>query len=823
MVPATCPGIILILLALAILSPAPALGRTDPLTPAQRQWLKAHDGKIRMAPTPYWEPMEIYDEQGNYSGLVADVIKLLEKKLDFRFQLVRVDTWKEVFDKAAQRELDVISAGKSTPERDKIMSWSSPYLDIPNVVITRKSQARNLTLNDLAGKRVGVMGEYVISRYVAENYEKIRLIRLQNDLDGLRRVSIGDLDAVVVEFPYAAWAIERERITNLRIAGEVDYRSPQSIGVRNDWPVLKEILDKGLAMITPAERKQILGKWMYLTDPPFYQSKRFWTAFLMASGIISLIVLAVSAWNVALRKKVSQKTAQLRDELAEKERISLRLGESEQRLSTLISNFPGVAFRHHFSATNLVWPFEYMSSGGFELTGYHRLHGPGREVFFNRHVVHPEYCRANKAKIINALKKGKHYKIRYRIITRSGEEKWVWEQGVGIENADGAVDSVEGFITDVTNFVNAEQELKSSKKLFRDLVMNSPVGISIIRENAVVYHNPEFRLLFGKKSPAFDLETLDRIHPDDRRAAKAFFDEIRQGIVPGDEPDLRILPPASARAHHRRKWAHCRAAGIEYQGQKAILLIMLDTTHARELEKMVAVEDKMASLGRAAANIAHEVRNPLSGIYMYLTGMERNSIARGYSGEIQEDIDLIREAAADIETVIKRILDFSKPGLPKAAPTDLNAVARDTVELSKVSILKKYIRLDEKLSAVPLRCRADRNLLQRVLLNLIVNATEAMDAMDGGKRIMLASGRSGQTAWVSVSDSGPGVPEKKRESVFDPFYTTKSDGTGIGLSLCHRIMADHNGRISVSESALGGAEFKISLPVLNAPGTTASS
>jgi signal transduction histidine kinase len=121
--------------------------------------------------------------------------------------------------------------------------------------------------------------------------------------------------------------------------------------------------------------------------------------------------------------------------------------------------------------------------------------------------------------------------------------------------------------------------------------------------------------------------------------------------------------------------------------------------------------------------------------------------------------------------------------------------------------------LTQNLSDQELPCFADSNFFQRVIMNLINNATEAMKNMEGGKQLEIASGVVHDKIVVRVSDSGPGIPSGIRERIFDPFYTTKNDGTGIGLSLSQRIIIDHNGAIAAGESRWGGAEFTIELPL----------
>ena len=108
---------------------------------------------------------------------------------------------------------------------------------------------------------------------------------------------------------------------------------------------------------------------------------------------------------------------------------------------------------------------------------------------------------------------------------------------------------------------------------------------------------------------------------------------------------------------------------------------------------------------------------------------------------------------------------------------------------------------------------ADPQSIEQVILNLITNAAEAMKKVDGAKQIEITSSAENGLILVKISDSGPGVPLNLRDKVFDPFYTTKTESTGIGLSLCHRIIADHGGSLTVSESKWSGAEFRVELPI----------
>jgi len=420
--------------------------------------------------------MEILDEKGNYTGLVADYMRLIEKRIGFRFKIVRTNSWSEVLELAQKRAVDVLSAAYDTPERRHYMTWTKPYLEVPEVIVTRKSWGGDLTLKDLMGMKVGVTRDYYVVDYIRKKYPEINLILVPNDLAGLRMVSFGGIDAMVAELPLASYSLEKEKITNLRVAGKTEYSAVLSIGVRNDWPVLAAIMEKGLASVSPAERKEIYNRWINLGAYPFYYSRRFWYALISAAVGGVGIVLLVLAWNLTLRRKVALKTHELTFELEERRRIENALETSQQRLKTLIGNLPGMAYRHWLESEDQ-WPFDYTSDGCFELTGYKSLCQPGRETFYYDHVIHPQDRRPLRMEIKKALANREPFRLIYRINTADKRLKWVWEQGVGIYDDNGDIAHVEGFVTDITEYKKAEESLSQSKQLFQDLVDNSLIGI----------------------------------------------------------------------------------------------------------------------------------------------------------------------------------------------------------------------------------------------------------------------------------------------------------------------------------------------------------
>jgi C4-dicarboxylate-specific signal transduction histidine kinase len=232
------------------------------------------------------------------------------------------------------------------------------------------------------------------------------------------------------------------------------------------------------------------------------------------------------------------------------------------------------------------------------------------------------------------------------------------------------------------------------------------------------------------------------------------------------------------------------------------------------------LQEKMASLGRVTAGIAHEIRNPLTGINTYLYSL-RKGIESGVS-EPRECTALlaiaheIQNASDKIEGVIRRVMDFARPGMPKLADININRPIEEAVKLSAATLRKNGIALEQAREDNLPACRADLQMIEQVVLNLITNAVQAMQGSRGDKRLELRTSSSGEHVLVTVADSGPGIPAAERGKIFDPFYTNKSDGSGIGLSLCQRIITDHRGTITVAASRWGGAEFRLELPVAGA-------
>jgi PAS domain S-box-containing protein len=366
---------------------------------------------------------------------------------------------------------------------------------------------------------------------------------------------------------------------------------------------------------------------------------------------------------------------------------------------------------------------------------------------------------------------------------------------------------------DVTEQKLAQKALQESEKRFRDLVENSLTGISIVQNNQVVYQNKEQERLLGPLPRSYLLADFEKIYPEDVDMVKQLSQKIDRREIQTLETDFRFYPTGIRQNSKDMRWVNCRALLTEYEGKEAIFVNMIDMTKAKELEHLLTIQDKMASLGRVAAGMAHEIRNPLSGINIYLNTLKKLYHKNEGEEKFEQILGQIQSASNKIESVIRRVMDFAKPGEPKLTLINLNRPIIEAINLSAVTMRKSGIVLEADLSEDLPMCNADQSLLEEMILNLLNNAAGAMKTMEKGKKIIVRSFQKGDDIIFTVSDSGPGIAPENRDKIFDPYFTTKSDGTGIGLSISHRIVTDHGGILNASDSHLGGAEFRITIPV----------
>lgn len=249
------------------------------------------------------------------------------------------------------------------------------------------------------------------------------------------------------------------------------------------------------------------------------------------------------------------------------------------------------------------------------------------------------------------------------------------------------------------------------------------------------------------------------------------------------------------------------------------ILTLKDITYIRELEAAVRQADRLSTLGTLAAGLAHEVKNPLGGIKGAAQLLERelpdNSDMLEYTGV------MIRETER-IDRIIRELLDLASPRGLKLSPVNLHRVLGDILLLQEQAVGSREITFTKQFDPSIPDIMADEEMVTRLLLNLIRNA---IDAMGQSGRLTVVSRvmsdyrmtqneRHSRMVAVEISDDGPGIPPEDLENIWTPFFSTKSGGTGLGLTICHKIVAEHRGMIKVDSDQGHGTKFTVLLPLV---------
>ena len=230
----------------------------------------------------------------------------------------------------------------------------------------------------------------------------------------------------------------------------------------------------------------------------------------------------------------------------------------------------------------------------------------------------------------------------------------------------------------------------------------------------------------------------------------------------------------------------------------------------RELSRRATRAEKLAAVGTLAAGLSHEIKNPLNAASLQLMVLERRlKRLPDLPADIFEPLGLVQAEIKRLASFLDEFLQFARPRELQRSNVDVVQLAREVVDFLQPQASGASLALDVETAALP-PLPADEPKLRQVLVNLVLNAIQATPA---GGTVRVVVGREDGDVCICVDDSGPGVPPAARHRIFEPFYTTKDAGTGLGLPLVHSIVQQHGGSITIETSPQGGARFHLRLPL----------
>ncbi len=249
---------------------------------------------------------------------------------------------------------------------------------------------------------------------------------------------------------------------------------------------------------------------------------------------------------------------------------------------------------------------------------------------------------------------------------------------------------------------------------------------------------------------------------------------------------------------------------IQENGERMGALVTLrDLDSLESINTQLQVSERLTALGRITAGVAHEVKNPLNSMRLWLENLKESLPAEQESAS-QQAVQVLDKEIDRLDAVVKRFLDFTRPMDIRLEATQLADLLKEVLEVARPQLQKSNIHLAQLLPIDVPEVYADRALLKQAVLNLVLNAAEAMP---GGGQLRLVLSRRGEIAEISVGDTGKGIPLENRQKIFQLFFTTRPGGSGIGLASTFRIVQLLNGSINFTSEVGRGTTFRIELPL----------
>ena len=403
-------------------------------------------------------------------------------------------------------------------------------------------------------------------------------------------------------------------------------------------------------------------------------------------------------------------------------------------------------------------------------------------------------------------------------------------RGLCVRDATGKPLRMTGSISDIDARKHAEDALRQSEERFALAVAGSNDGVvdwDVVNDR--MYSSPRAMEIVGIDSGVTmrtraEWRELVKYHPDDVARMREDLQDFLDGRTELRDGEYRVLLPNGDTRwiRHRNKCVRdasgrpLRVAGsvsdIDAQKRAEIERVNLET--------QLLQAKKLEAIGTLAGGIAHDFNNILAAILGYGEMAQKNA-AEGTA--LRRHIDAAVSAGMRAKSLVERILAFSRSGIGERVPVPVQAVVIEALELAAAS-LPDHVRLEHRLEAGDAAVLGDPTQIHQVVMNLCANGAQAMkapgtltvtlDVVDKEKSMAATSAlAAGRYVRLAVRDTGAGIAESLRERIFDPFFTTKDHGLGIGLYLCHKIASLHRGRIEAGDSAGGGAEFRVYLPI----------
>lgn len=469
------------------------------------------------------------------------------------------------------------------------------------------------------------------------------------------------------------------------------------------------------------------------------------------------------------------------------------------------------------------WPMEFVSDGCFDLCGYHRHELESRGVLWGD-FTHPDMIDEVEKIVRNAASIGQPFEVEYKIISKTGKVKWVWERGRVVDTRDDGVAILEGLITDITSRKLTETALIQAEALAQAVVESAVEAVITVDSEC-------------------NIESFNQV-------ARSMFEQPAESL-PGSLHDtharILISPKHYADFDHYfqscQNRAQAKSRGIELNGYRAVdiefpihlsinqviaaedhkyVILIRDLTEQRAAEKEVREQhdilahlERLNTLGEMATGIAHEINQPLTAISMYAqAGLRFLQQPGNPTSRLQEVLYKLSNQAHRAGAVIERMQEMTKQQHSHREVTSCYTLVEEVYNLAEVEAqIRNFVIVLKHEQNLP-KILCDSVQIQQVLLNLLRNGMQSMKSKGcrAGSKILLQTDSTLDGVKISVIDTGIGVAAELSGQLYHPFTSTRESGMGMGLSISQSIIAAHGGQLEHINNKAAGATFYFTLP-----------
>lgn len=357
---------------------------------------------------------------------------------------------------------------------------------------------------------------------------------------------------------------------------------------------------------------------------------------------------------------------------------------------------------------------------------------------------------------------------------------------------------------DVSDLRHLIVRLQTSEKRLRAILDTATDAIVSINENQkIILFNDAAQEIFGYTDREIIGKDLNLLVPeeygDHHRYLKRFLKSRKSDIMG------RTISLTARRKDGEAFPIELSLSFLEMEGRITITSIIRDVTEQQKMENSLLQSERLAAVGETVAHVAHEIRNPL----MIIGGFS-NQIRKGLDNENDiRKIGMVLDEVVRLEKLVANLGDFTKEYKLVKRPADINSVIRDVIKIMTGFYSPEKYSFDDQLSDLVKEIDCDPDKLKQVFINVISNGLEAMQ--DGGT-ISIATEKTDYGVEIRISDEGIGITDEELKHIFEPFYTTRKTGSGLGLSISYKLIEAHNGDISAVSNPGKGTTFVIQLP-----------